>query len=92
MTCCFKQPPVPVSIPAGFSDALRPKMAVASTPTLHQVSIPAGFSDALRPQALGHQADSTLVSIPAGFSDALRHDGVSSFRCNSSSFNPCWVF
>ena len=36
-----------VSIPAGFSDALRPhKILLTGTPVL--VSIPAGFSDALR--------------------------------------------
>ena len=38
-----------VSIPAGFSDALRRSLRKPLEGYVLQVSIPAGFSDALRP-------------------------------------------
>ena len=40
--------PKGVSIPAGFSDALRHGISVKDSPEHQYVSIPAGFSDALR--------------------------------------------
>ena len=62
-----------VSIPAGFSDALRPFFDFCVV-CHSSVSIPAGFSDALRlpPDKRKHEGRHD-VSIPAGFSDALRH-------------------
>ena len=60
-----------VSIPAGFSDALRQRACVCVCRVL-AVSIPAGFSDALRHHDLIMKAVRQYVSIPAGFSDALR--------------------
>ena len=63
-----------VSIPVGFSDALR-HTCVPHLQLWHsKVSIPVGFSDALRRE--GHGRDTILrnVSIPVGFSDALRLD------------------
>ena len=62
-----------VSIPAGFSDALRPDTSIEDSTKQTIVSIPAGFSDALRPGSEDPQMRSDVVSIPAGFSDALRH-------------------
>ena len=60
-----------VSIPAGFSDALRQYLMRMRTPDI-EVSIPAGFSDALRPSRRQTALTGIRVSIPAGFSDALR--------------------
>ena len=62
-----------VSIPAGFSDALRPN-SLDELDIAYSVSIPAGFSDALRHEPIYRRVDSGEVSIPAGFSDALRPD------------------
>ena len=63
-----------VSIPAGFSDALRPVVYFTTYFPSIVVSIPAGFSDALRRQDFRSLTlHITAVSIPAGFSDALRH-------------------
>ena len=63
---------LPVSIPAGFSDALRHDHR-GNAPANVRVSIPAGFSDALRRSPRRQYNTSIEVSIPAGFSDALRH-------------------
>ena len=60
-----------VSIPAGFSDALRHNKRHNNNGR-HTVSIPAGFSDALRRGDKYQKKRFNLVSIPAGFSDALR--------------------
>ena len=60
-----------VSIPAGFSDALRHDPTSISV-VRRWVSIPAGFSDALRHILSSPFCPKTPVSIPAGFSDALR--------------------
>ena len=63
-----------VSIPAGFSDALRHIANVEKRVSV-RVSIPAGFSDALR-HIYGVSDTADAVSIPAGFSDALRLFGI----------------
>ena len=60
-----------VSIPAGFSDALRLNGKRAKL-LCYFVSIPAGFSDALRPYSRMLFLYMCRVSIPAGFPDALR--------------------
>ena len=80
-----------VSIPAGFSDALRPEVCKDKDKLLH-VSIPAGFSDALRPIMHGAEMHLNQVSIPAGFSDALRLHLLSDMGISGHRFNPCWVF
>ena len=61
-----------VSIPAGFSDALRHSIRRYCKSASGTVSIPAGFSDALRPCTKMPDSLQYIVSIPAGFSDALR--------------------
>ena len=80
-----------VSIPAGFSDALRPDDVGFE---FHRfiVSIPAGFSDALRHDSRIPVLCHSVVSIPAGFSDALRPHDLLFQATASSCFNPCWVF
>ena len=80
-----------VSIPAGFSDALRLVLLLAYVCSLY-VSIPAGFSDALRRVFFVAHRPYTSVSIPAGFSDALRHYASKSKIASTKGFNPCWVF
>ena len=63
-----------VSIPAGFSDALRLYELEERYEHVF-VSIPAGFSDALRlSRSSHHRRRHEGVSIPAGFSDALRRE------------------
>ena len=82
-----------VSIPAGFSDALR---------LLRMVDMKAQGTDEFQ-SLLGFlmccdlllRIDCQvirLVSIPAGFSDALRHEVDIFLACTTGSFNPCWVF
>ena len=63
-----------VSIPGGFSCALRPAAVVDDAAGGGYVSIPGGFSCALR-LYYGTSGTSTswMVSIPGGFSCALRH-------------------
>ena len=61
-----------VSIPVGFSDALR-HCVCTTRYYFRYVSIPVGFSDALRlPEGHILLALIDVVSIPVGFSDALR--------------------
>ena len=84
-------PGLHVSIPAGFSDALR-QCVMRITYITISVSIPAGFSDALRQYIYIICAPPVNVSIPAGFSDALRHVVAKVMGAEDVSFNPCWVF
>ena len=62
-----------VSIPDGFSYALRPFRSHSADVAI-KVSIPTGFSDVLRYQRKRERCHYFLVSIPTGFSDALRRD------------------
>ena len=75
-----------VSIPAGFSDALRPYLEGNTPPFTGLVSIPAGFSDALRHRRNCAIFSSVSVSIPAGFSDALRHIAYATERIAYQEF------
>ena len=82
---------VNVSIPAGFSDALRQGDQIMMKDETF-VSIPAGFSDALRLK----KGDTVTVFLPEfqsllGF--LMRCDlSKGSMRKAMNGFNPCWVF
>ena len=72
-----------VSIPVGFSDALRHERIYADS-SGNIVSIPVGFSDALRLRNVRLQIQlNIIVSIPVGFSDALRPDYIFELRESS---------
>ena len=81
-----------VSIPAGFSDALRQDEPEAILPEGDLFQSLLGFL-----MRCDHRDGSMvrhvyLVSIPAGFSDALRLGYHETSPSNSNGFNPCWVF
>ena len=63
-----------VSIPIGFSNALRRDIRLIGWHGVNNVSIPIGFSNALRPVCVLFDVPGCgCVSIPIGFSNALRH-------------------
>ena len=73
----FDQPVSPgihVSIPAGFSDALRPSIDSGGRSYV-VVSIPAGFSDALRPISVCEDVFSSWFQSLLGF--LMRCDHIS---------------
>ena len=80
-----------VSIPAGFSDALRLKARDAML-VLYTFQSLLGFlmrCDACQVLVV---LESIIVSIPAGFSDALRRVLDVGHLAAQQGFNPCWVF
>ena len=74
---------IQVSIPGGFSCALRLIFPSKPQQAVIDVSIPGGFSCALRPNMKGSQGGLISgVSIPGGFSCALR---LRQCRCEESN-------
>ena len=67
-----------VSIPIGFSNALRPDVFLLNVCAYTAVSIPIGFSNALRHILIyAVREPRNTVSIPIGFSNALRPGMIS---------------
>ena len=82
-----------VSIPAGFSDALRLGYGGRITRRIPIVSIPAGFSDALRLTISALPAPPT-ISFQSLLGFLMRCDTqMELHKCMKFlGFNPCWVF
>ena len=88
---CLPELEIWVSIPAGFSDALRPGLGICFM-FQDTVSIPAGFSDALRHRASFIYMYDTKFQSLLGFLMRCDPEIRTAVDAAYDGFNPCWVF
>ena len=80
-----------VSIPAGFSDALR-QYGLLNIIGHYLVSIPAGFSDALRRSLNSRNRSTTHRFNPCWVFWCVATSSHQALQHPMICFNPCWVF